>query len=252
MRNRLLDALPRAVYRDLEGELERKSLARGTVLHHPGDTIRHLYFPLNCLVSITVTMAEGKTAETGVVGNSEVVGINAFMGGSETTQTEYVVQVEGDAFRMQAQPLLKAFDGNKAVRKVLLKYTQAMIAQLSQNAACARLHNVNQRYARWLLEARDRIQTDDLRLTHKFIGQMLGVRRATVTETAAKLEEEALISVRRGLARIRDGKGLARVSCECYGVVKAEYDRLLGTALSRGDGGSKARRRLAPRQAARA
>jgi Mn-dependent DtxR family transcriptional regulator len=103
-----------------------------------------------------------------------------------------------------------------------------MIAQLSQNAACNRLHNINQRYARWLLEVRDRIQTDDLRLTQEFVGEMLGVRRATVTETAIRLEEQGLISVRRGLARIRDGEGLERVSCECYRVVKGEYDRLLG------------------------
>jgi CRP-like cAMP-binding protein len=203
------------------------SLPRGQVLHHPGNVIEHLYFPLTCLVSITVTMQEGKTAETGVVGNREVVGINAFMGGSETTQTRYVVQVEGSAFRMEARPLLKAFDTNKAVRKVLLKYTQAMIAQVSQNAACNRLHNVDQRYARWLLEVRDRIESEDLRLTQEFVGEMLGVRRATVTETAAKLEEQGLISVRRGLARIRDSEGLERVACECYRVVKEEYDRLL-------------------------
>src|SRR5688572_3888760 len=171
MRNRLLDALPQDVTHGFQRYFERVSLERGKVLHHPGDTIRHLYFPLNCLVSITVTMSEGKTAETGVVGNREVVGVNAFMGGRETTQTQYVVQVEGSAFKMEAAPLLEAFDTNKEVRAVLLKYTQAMIAQISQNAACNRLHNIEQRYARWLIEVRDRIETDDLRLTQEFVGE---------------------------------------------------------------------------------
>ena len=228
MRNRLLDALPKDVTDGLQRDFERITLARGKVLHHPGDTIRHLYFPLDCLVSITVTMKEGKTAEAGAVGNREVVGVNAFMGGQETNQTEYVVQIEGEALKMEAQPLLDAFDTNKAVRDVFLKYTQAYIAQLSQNAGCNRLHNVEQRFARWLLEVYDRINTMDLRLTQEFIGEMLGVHRPTVTEIAAKLEEQGLITVQRGLIRISNVEGLERTACECYAVVKEEYDRLLG------------------------
>jgi CRP-like cAMP-binding protein len=230
MRNLLLDALPKDVTSGLQRYFERVALARGKVLHHPGDTILHLYFPLNCLVSITVTMREGKTAEAGAAGNREVVGVNAFMGGSETTQTEYIVQIEGDALKMEAQPLLDAFDSNKAVRDVFLKYTQAYIAQLSQNVGCNRLHNVEQRFARWLLEVYDRIDTMDLRLTQEFIGEMLGVHRPTVTEMANKLEEQGLITVRRGLIRISNVAGLERIACECYTVVKEEYDRLLGGA----------------------
>jgi CRP-like cAMP-binding protein len=228
MHNRLLDALPRDVIDGLKNDFEEVSLARGVVLHHPGDRIRHLYFPLDCLVSITVTTKEGKTSEAGAVGNREVVGINAFMGGSETNQTEYVVQIEGKALKMDAQPLLEAFDSNKAVRDVLLKYTQAYIAQLSQSVACNRLHNIEQRFARWLLEVYDRIQNTDLRLTQEFIGEMLGVHRPAVTENATRLEAKGLITVQRGLIRISNLKGLEKIACGCYIVVKEEYDRLLG------------------------
>jgi CRP-like cAMP-binding protein len=129
---------------------------------------------------------------------------------------------------MEAQPLLDAFDSNKAVRDVFLKYTQAYIAQLSQNVGCNRLHNVDQRFARWLLEVHDRIDTTDLRLTQEFIGEMLGVHRPTITEIATKLENQGLITVQRGLIRISNLEGLEQIACECYIVVKEEYDRLLG------------------------
>ena len=228
MRNLLLDALPRHVYRSLEPHFERLSIGRGTVLHEPGRTIRHLHFPLTCLVSITLTTRDGKTAEAGIAGNREMVGVNAFMGGSETTQTRYIVQVPGEAIKIRSEPLRQAFDRSKAVRDVLLKYTQALIAQLSQNAACNRLHQIRQRYARWLLEVRDRIQTEDLRLTHEFASQMLGVRRASVTEMSLAFQKEGLISVRRGVVRISDSARLERVACECYGVMKKERERLLG------------------------
>ncbi|HUQ73731.1 MAG TPA: Crp/Fnr family transcriptional regulator [Burkholderiales bacterium] len=228
MRNLLLDALPKDVTDGLQPYVERQKLERGKVLHSPGDTIKHLYFPLNCLVSITVTVSEGKTAEAGAVGNREVVGVNAFMGGRETNQTEYIVQIEGEALKIEAQPLRDAFDSNKAVRDVFLKYTQAYIAQLSQNVACNRLHNVEQRFTRWLLEVYDRIDTMDLRLTQEFIGEMLGVQRPTVTDMATRLVEQGLISVQRGLIRISNLEGLERLSCECRAVVTEEYDRLLG------------------------
>jgi CRP-like cAMP-binding protein len=226
--NRLLAALPRDAYERIEPHLERRSLSRGVVLHRPGDAIRDLYFPIDCLVSITVTMRDGRTAETGVVGRREVVGINAFMGGRETTQTEYVAQVPGEVVRVPADPLREEFDRNKGLRDVLLKYTQAMIAQISQNAACNRLHVLEQRYARWLLEVRDRIGSDDLRLTHEFISEMLGVRRAGISELSGEFEARGIISQSRGLTRILDGPGLEVVSCECYEVVRGEYDRLLG------------------------
>jgi len=230
LHNNLLDALPRDLYRSLERTMERLMLKRGVVLHRPGRPIRHLYFPLTCLVSITITMKEGKTVECGVAGSREMAGVNAFMGGWETTQTLYQVQVPGYAVKMPAGPLLEAFDQHKAVRDVLLKYTQAHIAQISQNAACNRVHDLTQRYARWLLEVRDRLQSDDIRLTREFASEMLGVRRATVSGTSAMFQKRGVTSVRRGLTHIEDRRALERLACECYGVLKEENDRLLGVA----------------------
>jgi CRP-like cAMP-binding protein len=227
--NRLVDALPQDIYRELAPRFEFVSLTSGVVLHRPLEVIAYLYFPLNCLISVTVSMAEGKTVETGAVGNREVVGINAFMGGSETTQTEYIVQVAGDALRIEAQPLLQAFDENKAVRDVLLKYTQAMIAQISQNAGCNRVHDIAQRYARWLLEVRDRIESDDLHITQEFIAEMLGVRRPTVSVAATALQARGLIRIDRAVTKVLDVEGLNDAACECYQVLHDEYRRLLGS-----------------------
>jgi CRP-like cAMP-binding protein len=226
--NLLLKALPADVLERVGPHLKTLSLARGKVLHRAGETIHDLYFPLTCLISVTVTMGEGKTAETGVIGNREVVGINAFMGGRETTQTEYIAQIPGDAIRISAEPLRVEFDRNTEMRNVMLKYTQAYLAQISQNAACNRLHLTNQRFARWLLEARDRIESDELVLTQEFLGEMLGVRRASINQIAIDFEARNIIKTRRGLTSIVDGEKLESASCECYRVLKEEYDRLLG------------------------
>lgn len=226
--NRLLNFLCSEVYEKLAPSLKRVSLERGKILHHPGDTIEDLYFPIDCLISITITMSDGTTAETGVVGNREVVGVNAFMGGRETTQTEYIVQIAGSAVKADARPLLEEFDCNKHLRDVLLRYTQALIAQISQTTACNTLHALEQRLARWLLEAQDRVESDDLKLTQEFIADMLGVRRAGVTQAAQKLQESGLIRYRRGHVQILEQRGLEAASCECFRTVKDEYDRLLG------------------------
>jgi len=226
MGNLLLDALPREIYRTLERHFERVAIKRGETLHEPGQPVRHLYFPLTCLLSVTITGREGKTVETGIAGNREMLGVNAFMGGWDTNR--YVVQIPGDAIKIKSEPLLEAFDRSKAVRDVLLRYTQALISQISQSAACNRMHDVKQRYARWLLEVRDRIQTEDLRLTQEFAAEMLGVRRASVTDVSAAFETQGLVAVRRGLTRITDSDGLAAIACECYRIVKKEHDRLLG------------------------
>jgi len=226
--NRLLDALPGDVFARLQRQCETLALPRGHVLHKAGEVIRDLYFPIDCTISIIVTMRTGKTAETGVIGNREVAGINAFMGGRETTQTEYEIQIPGTAIRMRAAELKREFDQNMAVRSLLLKYTQAMLAQISQNTACNRLHSAEQRYVRWLLEVRDRIQSDALQLSQELAGDMLGVRRASVNRVSRSLETRELITHRRGLTDILDSAGLEAISCECYSVVKKEYDRLLG------------------------
>jgi CRP-like cAMP-binding protein len=227
-KNRLLALLPREVYDKIGPNLKQVSLERGTILHHPGEDIETLYFPIDCLLSITITMNDGSTAEAGMVGNREVIGVNAFMGGRETTQTEYIVQIAGSAIKVNAEPLLEEFDRNKRLRDVLLRYTQALIAQISQTTGCNSLHNLEQRLPRWLLEAQDRIDSDDLKLTQEFLGHMLGVRRAGVTQTAQKLQDNGFIRYHRGHVQILDQQGLEASSCECFRVLREEYDRLLG------------------------
>jgi len=221
-------AMPRESHDRFSGYFTTVDLPDGKVLHRPNDAIETVYFPLNCLISVTVTMADGKTSEAGVVGNREMVGINAFMGGRETNQTEYVAQVPGLAVQMPANVLLAEFDRSKALRDVLLRYTQAYIAQLSQNVACNRQHDLNQRLARWLLESCDRIQSDDVGLTQEFISQMLGVRRSGVGDGLAALQAKGLIESGRKSVKIANLAGLKGVACECYQVIRDEYDRLLG------------------------
>jgi CRP-like cAMP-binding protein len=235
IKNLLLACLPSDAYARIEPDLKTVSLPRGEVLHRPGEEIRDVYFPTTCLISITITMSEGRTAETGAVGRREVVGINAFMGGRERTQTEYIVQAPGEALRIAADPLKEEFDRNKGLRDVMLKYTQAMIAQLSQNVGCNRLHAIDERCARWLLEVRERIESDELLVTQEFISEMLGVRRAGITEVMGRLKERGLIDYSRGHVQVIDARGLEAASCECYRVLKEEYDRLLGERLWHGE-----------------
>ncbi len=227
-RNLLLGALPQAVRERLQRHAITVDLEEGDILHRPGQEIQNVYFPLDCLISVTVTMHEARTAEAGIVGSREMVGVNAFMGGRETNQTEYVCQASGKSIKMASAPLLHEFDTIKAVRDVMLRYTQAYIAQLSQNVACNRLHTITQRMARWILECRDRLRADDLTPTHEFISQMLGVRRAGITEAAAELQALGLIDYRRKRLKVRDPAGLETHSCECFRVMRDEYDRLLG------------------------
>ena len=235
IKNLLLARLPRDVYARIEPDLKPVSLPRGEVLHRPGEEIQDLYFPTTCMISITVTMRGGKTVEAGAIGRREVVGINAFMGGRETTQTEYVVQIPGDALRIAAAPLKEEFDRSTEMRDVMLKYTQAMIAQISQNVGCNRIHGLDERCARWLLEVRERVESDEFPLTQEFLAEMLGVRRAGVTEAALRLKGRGLIDYTRGHIQITDVRGLEAASCECYLVLKEEYDRLLGARHLRGE-----------------
>jgi CRP-like cAMP-binding protein len=225
--NLLLDALPREARDRLGRHMRTVALAQGEVLHYPGQAIDTVYFPLDCLISITVTMAEGRTVEAGAVGSREMVGVNAFMGGRETNQTEYVCQIAGAAVRLSAAPLRAEFDGAKAVRDVMLRFVQAYVAQLSQNVACNRVHTVEQRLARWLLECHDRLGPEGLGVSHEFVGQMLGVRRAGVSEAAGLLQVRGLIESGRKNLRVTHRPRLEKVSCECFRVLRDEYDRLL-------------------------
>ena len=227
-RNLLLAALPKDVRDRIALTSQTVALKQAQIVHRPGERIENVYFPLDCLISVTVTTADVRTAEAGIVGSREMVGLNAFMGGSETNQTEYICQSPGDAVRVSAELLLREFDSNKYVRDVMLKYTQAYIAQLSQNVACNRVHSIEQRLARWMLECRDRLRTDDISITHEFIAQMLGVRRAGISETAATLQARKLIEYGRKSLSIIDAPGLEAVSCGCFRVILDEYDRLLG------------------------
>lgn len=238
--------MPHEVLERFRPQMRIVELTRGQVLHNPGEVIETVYFPLTSLISVTVTMSDGRTCEAGVAGSREMVGINAFMGGSETTQTQYVAQVPGLAVKMPAESLLAEWDRNKALRNVLLRYTQAYIGQLSQNVACNRLHDIHQRLARWLLEARERIQSDDLNLTQEFLAEMLGVRRATVSDVAGPFREQGLLRWRRKSIQIVDVEKLKEVSCECYEVVRNEADRLLGKRSP----GSTARENKLSRRAA--
>ncbi|MBD2468881.1 Crp/Fnr family transcriptional regulator [Nostoc sp. FACHB-145] len=226
--NRLLSVMPEALLEKLAPHLKRVALSRGDRLHDPGETIYDIYFPLDCVLSITITMQDGTTAETGLVGVREAIGLNAFMGGKETTQTTYIVQIPGSAMKIDAQILREEFDCNKDLRDVMLRYTQAFIAQISQTTACNSLHRIEQRLARWLLEVDDRVEGDELKLTQELMADMLGVRRAGVTQTAQKLQESGLISYQRGHIHVLNRSGLKACACECFQTVKDEYDRLLG------------------------
>jgi CRP-like cAMP-binding protein len=226
--NRLLDSLPEGVLDRLAPYLEHVHIARNHVVHHPGEEITFLYFPTTCMISITITTLNGSTIEAGAVGSREVAGINAFMGGSETTQTEYVGQLAGDALRIAAAPMKVEFDRNTEFRGVMLKYTQALLAQISQNVACNRLHQLDQRCARWLLEVRDRVGTDRFVLTQDFIAEMLGVSRVTVSQAMSELKQGRVIDYSRGQVSLRDLPALEARSCECYSALQREYDRLLG------------------------
>ncbi|MBD2468884.1 Crp/Fnr family transcriptional regulator [Nostoc sp. FACHB-145] len=226
--NQILANLSADVRERLAPHLVRVTLAQGEIIHRPGDVLTHLYFPINCLFSVTITMFNGASAEVGMVGNREVLGINAFMGKSETTQTEYVVQVPGSAMKIDAQIVRQEFDRNGELRDVLLRYTQAFLGQASQTAACNSLHTLEQRLPRWLLETQERIGSNELPLTQEFISTMLGVRRAGVTLTAQKLQERKLIAYRRGHVQIVNQSGLEAAACECFSAIKDQYDRLLG------------------------
>lgn len=225
--NYLLNVLLPASSGDLIRHAKHVSLRQGEVLHRPGEPIEYVYFPLNCLLSITITMHNGATAETGLAGNRGMIGINALMEGSATTQTTYVVQIPGQAVKLKAVILRQEFNTSKALRDLLLNYTQAFIAQISQTTACNRLHSLEQRFARWLLESSDRVESTSLLLTQEIIANMLGVRRAGVSQAAQKLQEDGCIRYTRGRVEIQDLDLLKSYACECFDCVKKEYIRLL-------------------------
>ena len=206
--------------------LEQVDLPLGEVLYEPGGTLAHVYFPTTSIVSLLYVMQDGSSAEIAVVGNEGIVGISLFMGG-ESTPSRAVVQSAGRAFRMRAQTLKGEFSQNGPVLHLLLRYTQALITQMSQTAICNRHHSIDQQLCRWLLLSLDRLQSDNLVMTQELIANMLGVRREGVTEAALKLQHAGVIRYSRGHITVLDRAGLEKLTCECYAVVKNEYDRLL-------------------------
>lgn len=228
--NRLLAALPQEDWARLSGQLEFVPLQLGQVLYESGRPQSHVYFPTTAIVSLLYVMEDGASAEIAVVGYEGVVGVAIFMGG-ETTPSRAVVQSAGGCYRLRAAAIKAEFGRYGDCMHLLLRYTQALLTQMAQTAVCNRHHLLDQQLCRWLLLSLDRIGGDELVMTQELIANMLGVRREGVTEAALKLQKLGLIDYARGHISVLDRTGLEKRSCECYGVVKQEYDRLLNRPL---------------------
>ncbi len=224
--NRLLAALPEATYQGLLPALERMPMPLGLSVYESGGAQGYVYFPTSSIVSLLYVLADGASAEIAITGNEGVVGISLFMGG-ETTPSRAVVQSAGEGYRLRGQLLKKEFEAGGALQHLLLRYTQALITQMAQTAVCNRHHSVEQQLCRWLLLSLDRLPSNELVMTQELIANMLGVRREGVTEAAGKLQAEGLIQYSRGKITVLDRLHVEARVCECYAVVKREYDRLL-------------------------
>jgi CRP-like cAMP-binding protein len=229
--NFLLAALPDGEWQRWRHFLERVEMPLGEVLYEARATLTHVYFPTTSIVSLLYVMENGASAEIAVVGNEGLVGISLFMGG-ESTPSRAVVQSAGHGLRLKAQLMKDEYDRAGPVLHLLLRYTQALITQMAQTAACNRHHTLDQQLCRWLLLSLDRLRANELAMTQELIANMLGVRREGVTEAALKLQQAGLISYTRGRITVLDRAGLEQRTCECYAVVKREYDRLLPEKLA--------------------
>ncbi|HVF35957.1 MAG TPA: Crp/Fnr family transcriptional regulator [Candidatus Saccharimonadia bacterium] len=224
--NHLLAALPPDVFARLEDALELVPLPLGEVLYESGDSLRHVYFPTDSIVSLLYVMESGASAEISVVGNEGLIGVAVFMGG-ESTPSRALVQSAGHAYRLPGQKLKDEFSRHGELMLLLLRYTQALITQMAQTAVCNRHHSVDQQLCRWLLLSLDRLPSNKLRMTQELIANMLGVRREGVTEAAGKLQKVDVIEYSRGHITVLDRPKLEELSCECYEVVRRETQRLL-------------------------
>jgi CRP-like cAMP-binding protein len=230
--NLLLSALAAADYDRLGTHLEPVALPLGKVLYESGSKMSYVYFPTTAIVSLLYVMEDGASAEIAVVGNDGIVGISLFMGG-ETTPSRAVVQSAGECYRLKASLLKKEFNRSGPTMHLLLRYTQALITQMTQTAVCNRHHSVDQQLCRWLLMSIDRLSSSELTMTQELIANMLGVRREGVTEAAGKLQAAGLIHYSRGRIKVIDRARLESRACECYDVVKRESARLLPRSLAR-------------------
>src|SRR5688572_234821 len=224
--NHILDALPPLERERLFPHLKLVPMPLGMVLYESGAALRHIYFPTNSIVSLLYVMKDGASAEIAVVGNEGAVGVSLFMGG-ETTPSRAIVQSAGHAYRLTGKRLKAEFNRHTEMLHILLRYTQSLLTQMAQTAVCNRHHTVDQQLCRWLLLSLDRLAANKLKMTQELIANMLGVRREGVTEAAGKLQKLGAIRYSRGKITVLDRPQLERLSCECYGVVKRESDRLL-------------------------
>lgn len=224
--NHLLAALPDPEYVRLAGDLELVPMQLGDVLYESGSLQGHVYFPTTSIVSLLYVMEDGASAEIAVVGNEGIIGVALFMGG-ETTPSRAVVQSAGHAYRLKGKMLKREFTRSISMQQLLLRYTQALLTQMAQTAVCNRHHSVDQQLCRWLLLSLDRLPSNELTMTQELIANMLGVRREGVTEAAGKLQSAGLIHYSRGKITVTDRPRLEAQACECYKVVKKEFDRLL-------------------------
>jgi CRP-like cAMP-binding protein len=231
--NHILAAFPTAEYDRLSAHLELVPLPLGLVLCESGAQLNHVYFPTTAIISMLYVLEDGASAEIAVVGNEGILGISIFMGG-ETTPSRAVVRSAGFGYRLKAELLRQEFNRAGPVLRLLLRYTQALITQMTQTAVCNRHHSVEQQLCRALLLTLDRLSSNSVTMTQELIANMLGVRREGVTEAAGNLQRAGLISYRRGHIEVLDRPGLEKAVCECYGVVKVEFDRLLSD-IPRGD-----------------
>ncbi len=230
--NHLVAALPDAEFEALAPHLEAWPLALGDMVYEPGQQLQHAYFPTSAVVSLHYVTSSGAAAQSASVGNEGVVGVSLFLGG-DTTPSSAVVQTAGHAYRLDRHRLKRAFHVGGALQGLLLRYTQALITQVEQTAACNRHHSVEQQLCRWLLVTLDRGPARELVMTQELVASMLGVRRESVTDAARKLQLGGYIRYRRGHITVVDPAGMATRVCECYAVVKTEHARLLGDELHR-------------------
>jgi CRP-like cAMP-binding protein len=232
--NHLLAALPTAEFERLAPHLELVPMPLGEILYEPGGQLQHAYFPTTAIVSLHYVTETGASAETAGVGNEGVVGISLFMGGN-TTPSSAVVQTAGHGYRLERRLLEREFNRNDVMQRLLLRYTQALVTQMMQTAACNRHHSVEQQLCRWLLSTLDRVSSGELVITQQLVASMLGVRREGITEAAGNLQQAGFIRYRRGHIAVLDRSGLESRVCECYAVVKKELSRLLSDVRYRQD-----------------
>ncbi|HKS29599.1 MAG TPA: Crp/Fnr family transcriptional regulator [Pyrinomonadaceae bacterium] len=232
--NLILNALPTQEYERLYTHLEYVELPLGKILYDPEEPIRHAYFPLRGAVSVVTVLRDGGSVEAGVIGKEGVVGIPLVLGRETELNRRAVVQIQGSGLRLKATALTEEFRRGERLHDLLLSYLHAFITQISQTAACNRMHRLEERLARWLLACQDRLGSDEMQLTQEFIAEMLGVRRAGVSVAATQLQERGLIKHKRGFIQIIDREGLEAASCECYGVVRREYQRLFENRAATG------------------